>query len=82
MIRNTFLDDVPHLRRSGLTRSLIPALTRWAIGNGAAPPLQAAVVPVETVRKFLEAQNVMPTSGRSGADAAKASLVRVICVRR
>jgi hypothetical protein len=49
---------------------------------GGAPPPQAAVVPAETVRKFLEAQNVAPASGRSNADAIKAALVRVICVRR
>ena len=40
------------------------------------------VVPVETLRKFLEAQSVTPATGRTGADAAKAAVVRVICVRK
>jgi len=42
----------------------------------------ATVVPVETLRKFLEAQHVAPAAGRMGADAAKVALVRVICVRK
>jgi hypothetical protein len=41
----------------------------------------AAVVPATTLRKFLDAQAVTPAAGRVGADAAKAALVRVICVR-
>jgi hypothetical protein len=40
------------------------------------------MVSIETIRKFLDAHSVMPAIGRGGADAAKASLVRVICVRR
>jgi hypothetical protein len=48
-----------------------------------APPLpQAGIVPVETIRRFLDGQYVTPATGRPGVDAAKASVVRVICVRR
>jgi peptidoglycan hydrolase-like protein with peptidoglycan-binding domain len=48
---------------------------------GAQP--QAALVPAPIVRAFLEGQKLAPVAaGRSGLDAAKASLVRVICVRK
>jgi hypothetical protein len=40
------------------------------------------VVPVDTIRKFLDAQYVTPATGDAGVDAVKASVVRVICVRR
>jgi peptidoglycan hydrolase-like protein with peptidoglycan-binding domain len=53
-----------------------------ATAGSAASPASATVVPVATLRKFLDAQSVTPATGRSGADAAKAALVRVICVRR
>jgi peptidoglycan hydrolase-like protein with peptidoglycan-binding domain len=49
-------------------------------GSGASPA-SATVVPAATLRKFLDAQSVSPAAGRMGADAAKAALVRVICVR-
>jgi peptidoglycan hydrolase-like protein with peptidoglycan-binding domain len=53
-----------------------------ASAGSAAAPASATVVPVATLRKFLDAQSVTPTAGRAGIDAAKAALVRVICVRR
>jgi hypothetical protein len=49
-------------------------------GSGASPS-SATVVPAATLRRFLDAQSVSPAAGRMGADAAKAALVRVICVR-
>jgi hypothetical protein len=49
-------------------------------GTGPLPP--ANVVPVDTIRRFLEAQHIMPAAGRAGTEAAKASVVRVMCVRR
>jgi peptidoglycan hydrolase-like protein with peptidoglycan-binding domain len=60
------------------------ALKDGAIANAGAgaTPGSATVVPVATLRKFLEAQSVTPATGRIGTDAAKAALVRVICVRR
>ncbi|MEA2951628.1 MAG: hypothetical protein QOF19_3663 [Alphaproteobacteria bacterium] len=45
-------------------------------------PPAANVTPAESVRKFLEAQGVPSATGRSGVDDAKASVVRVICVRK
>jgi hypothetical protein len=53
-----------------------------ANAGAAAAPASATVVPVEALRKFLDAQSVTPATGRTGMDAAKAALVRVICVRR
>jgi len=51
-------------------------------GAGAPPLPPATVVPIETIRKFLDTQQVTPATGRVGVEAAKASVVRVICVRR
>ncbi len=45
-------------------------------------PPAATVVPVETIRKFAEAQAVPAVPGQSSADAAKAAAVRVVCVRK
>jgi hypothetical protein len=49
---------------------------------GSAPLPPANVVPVDTIRRFLEAQYVTPAPGRAGVEAAKASVARVMCVRR
>ena len=43
---------------------------------------QATMVPAETIRAFLSAQNVTPAGGAASLDNAKASVVRVICVRK
>src|SRR5438552_9341640 len=45
----------------------------------AAPAAQAALVPSNTVREFLKANGV---NGSDGSSEAKASVVRVICVRK
>jgi len=48
---------------------------------GAQP--QATFVPASTIRAFLEAQKLASAAtSRPGVDAAKSSLVRVICVRK
>jgi peptidoglycan hydrolase-like protein with peptidoglycan-binding domain len=52
-----------------------------ALGPSTAQP-QATVIPGATVRAFLAAQELPPAAGRPGLDSAKASLVRVICVRK
>ena len=49
-------------------------------GPSGAP--RAAVVPAERIRNFLEANYVAPSSGAAGVEAAKASVTRVICVRK
>jgi peptidoglycan hydrolase-like protein with peptidoglycan-binding domain len=46
----------------------------------AAPAAQAALVPADTVREFLRANGV--NAAGSGSSDAKASVVRVICVRK
>jgi hypothetical protein len=53
-----------------------------ASAGSAAPLNQASVVPAAALRNFLDAQHVTPATGRPGLDAAKAALVRVICVRK
>jgi peptidoglycan hydrolase-like protein with peptidoglycan-binding domain len=45
-------------------------------------PAAATIVPADSVRKFLQAQGVSLVAGRSGVDDAKASVVRVVCVRK
>jgi peptidoglycan hydrolase-like protein with peptidoglycan-binding domain len=42
----------------------------------------AAMVPAEAIRTLLAAQSIAPASGPMSLDDAKASLVRVICVRK
>jgi hypothetical protein len=42
----------------------------------------AAMVPAEAIRTFLSAQSIAPATGPASLDGAKASLVRVICVRK
>lgn len=43
---------------------------------------QAALVPTATIRAFLEKSNVTPVMGRMSVEDAKASVARVICVRK
>jgi hypothetical protein len=50
------------------------------VGNAATAP--ASLVPSAAIRAFLAAHKLDPPAGRAGLDAAKAALVRVICVRR
>jgi S1-C subfamily serine protease len=52
-----------------------------SVGATSAPP-QVAVVPAPAIRAFLEGQKVAPAAGRANLDAAKAAVVRVICVRK
>jgi len=42
----------------------------------------AAMVPAAAIRTFLSAQSIAPANGPASLDDAKASLVRVICVRK
>ncbi len=48
----------------------------------AGPATQAVIVPADAIRMFLYAQSIAPASGSANLDAAKASVVRVICVRK
>ncbi len=61
---------------------LKPSMMTAAIGAASAQP-QATLVPAPIIRAFLDAQGLALTApGRGSPDAAKASLVRVICVRK
>ena len=42
----------------------------------------ATIAPIAAIREFLDAHEVTASIGATGVDAAKASVVRVICVRR
>ncbi|NWG25646.1 MAG: peptidoglycan-binding protein [Pseudorhodoplanes sp.] len=53
-----------------------------ATNGGSAAAARAAFVPAATIRKFLAAGNVTPQDGSASIDAAKASVARVICVRK
>src|SRR5580704_8440691 len=46
---------------------------------GAGAVSQATLIPAETLRAFLQTQNIAPASGRNPIDQ---SVVRVICVRK
>jgi peptidoglycan hydrolase-like protein with peptidoglycan-binding domain len=67
-------------RFAGLVALKTPMVA--SAGSASIPLPQASLVTVETIRRFLDSQYVMPSTGQPGADAIKASLVRVICVRR
>ncbi len=51
------------------------------VGAASTQP-QATVVPPQAIRAFLDGEKIPPAAARSGVDAAKASVVRVICVRK
>lgn len=71
------------LDSQGRLFGMVTLKTPVVAGAGPAVPLpEASAVPADTIRKFLDARYITPATGRSGADAIKASLVRVICVRR
>lgn len=61
----------------GMVTLKAPALT----GAGLPAP-QLTAVSVDAIRRFLDAQHVTPATGRPGVEATKASVVRVVCVRR
>jgi hypothetical protein len=64
----------------GMVALKTPLVASAGTANVSLP--QASVVTVPTIRKFLEAQDVTPSTGATGVEAAKTSVVRVICVRR
>ena len=66
-------------RLIGMVELKIPTIA--AAGISATQP-QANLVPASSIRAFLEGQKLSPAVARSGLEAAKASVVRVICVRK
>ena len=90
-LRGDVLEPAPQLGFSGAAvldnqgRTLgMAELKPQIVANLGTPNVQpkAIVVPVQTIRGFLETAQLQPASGRAGVDAAKGSLVRVICVRK
>jgi hypothetical protein len=63
----------------GMVKLKTPA--EAAAGAAAAPP-QATIVPIAAIRAFLDTNKLAPARGRAGVAAAKASVVRVTCVRK
>ena len=58
-----------------------PELVVYRLSGANATP-QAAIVPVDRIRNFLEANYVAPSSSKPGIEETKASVTRVICVRK
>jgi hypothetical protein len=58
------------------------AVLKAPVVAGPAGAPQAGVVPVDRIRNFLEANYVAPASGKPGIESVKASVTRVICVRK
>jgi hypothetical protein len=52
------------------------------VGARDAAGTQAAMIPAAAIRAFLSAQSIAPADGRASLDDAKASVVRVICIRK
>jgi peptidoglycan hydrolase-like protein with peptidoglycan-binding domain len=70
----------PQGRVVGMVTLRVPIIAN--MGAATAQP-QATMVPAAIIRTFLTGQGVAPTpSTGTGLDAAKAALVRVICVRK
>ena len=63
---------------AGIAALKIPVVA----GAAPSPSATAAVVPVDAIRALLAAQNIRPAGVVAGSEAAKASVVRVICVRK
>jgi hypothetical protein len=66
-------------RIAGMVELKTPVVAN--VGATSAQP-QATVVPAQAIRGFLDGEKLSPAAGRPGLDAAKASVVRVICVRK
>jgi peptidoglycan hydrolase-like protein with peptidoglycan-binding domain len=69
------------LDKSGRFLGMVELKLPVVAGPAAAAP-KATIVPAEAIRNFIEANYVAPTSGEAGLEQAKASVVRVICVRK
>jgi peptidoglycan hydrolase-like protein with peptidoglycan-binding domain len=58
------------------------AVLKAPVVAGPAGAPQAGVVPIDRIRNFLEANYIAPASGKPGVENIKASVTRVICVRK
>jgi hypothetical protein len=70
------------LDRQGRVVGMVQLKPDAATTAGASAP-PANMVPAATIRTLLEAHHIVPAQGgRTGIEAAKASVVRIICVRK
>jgi peptidoglycan hydrolase-like protein with peptidoglycan-binding domain len=69
------------LDKSGRFYGMVELKSTVIAGAAPAAP-RATIVLAETIRTFIEANYVAPSSGQAGLENAKASVVRVICVRK
>jgi peptidoglycan hydrolase-like protein with peptidoglycan-binding domain len=74
------LDPAPPSGFSGA--AVIDAQGQFVGLAGLKAASQASLVSAAAIRKFLENAKVTPADGGTGIDAAKASVTRVICVRK
>jgi hypothetical protein len=65
-------------RLAGIASLKLPLVA----GPAPAPGASASLTPAAAIRNLLVTQNVAPASGATSVEAAKASVVRVICVRK
>jgi hypothetical protein len=65
-------------RIAGMVSLKAPVLA----GAGTTAMPAATIAPIAAIREFLDAHAVTSSAGAAGVEAAKASVVRVICVRR
>jgi hypothetical protein len=65
-------------RLAGIATLKLPLVAGPAPGSA----VSAILTPAAAISSFLTAQNVAPAAGATGIEAAKASVVRVICVRK
>jgi S1-C subfamily serine protease len=70
------------LDSQGRVVGMVGLKTAVVANAGAAGTQQAMLVPAAIIRSFLERQKLEPAAVARGGDAVKASLVRVICVRK
>jgi len=82
------LEPAPALGFSGAAaldregRFLGVVVHKSSVMAGIADAPQAAMVPLAKIKSFLEANHIAATAGHPGIEDAKASVVRVICVRK
>jgi hypothetical protein len=76
-------DGAAALDAQGRLAGIATLKTPLVAGATPTPLTSATLTPLDAVRSFLDAQKVAPASGvAAGLEAAKASVVRVICVRK
>lgn len=69
------------LDKSGRFFGMVGLKPTVVAGTAPAAP-RATLVSAETIRSFIEANSLAPAAGQAGVEGCKASVVRVICVRK